>query len=623
MTMRKFSLLLFALTALSELVSAQSNGICYLDGITYTTLAQAIACAGATGTIEVTPSARTLLVPSSAVIPAGVALRVDQGAILSIANAVTLTVDGPLQAPAGPIFAYTGTASVVLGDLAAEHVIPNWFPGSDMGAQLMNAAAALPTNGGVLYPAPGSYRIATPVDFTSSTKAVTVWCEKGVQGSTSGTTPRGATEFIYSGAGVFFTFNAETHSGMYGCTLVGPDGITGTTAIGAWVGGGANNGIFDNFSHNDISGFGNGGLVFGDTVYIAVFQENVIHDNGPNGSKNIVVPPGALNFGENITFIGGTLTNRTAPFSTTCVNIQKSTDMHFFGVSFDHCGLTANGLNVDIYLTDDHVENTGGTTSLPFFQFGPNCSYCYLDWRGGFIREDTPSTRLDFFEDDSTVSNVNNQISITSGIMVPSENTPQLVLVNHPCCDQVSVGPIQNGQGGYTFTSMVGGTPIASIAISTLNGIEIYKANGIAGRTGASELGVDPTTQRWVMNNGNSGTEFIPGAFHQLITPFAPTIAANGCGGAGASVATNNGPASFSISVGTTPATACTFTLPITAVAGWNCTASDLTTSSTNVFLQKQTATTTTTATITNFNDVAAASNFGAGDILAVSCFAR
>jgi hypothetical protein len=207
--------------------------------------------------------------------------------------------------------------------------------------------------------------------------------------------------------------------------------------------------------------------------------------------------------------------------------------------------------------------------------------------------------------------------------MVPSEYVPQLVLVNHPCCDEVSVGPIQNGQGGFTFTSMVGGTPIASIAISTLNGIEIYKANGITGRTGASELGVDPITQRWVMNNGNSGTEFIPGSFNQLITPFAPTIAANGCGGTGASIASNNGPASFSINLGTAPGKACTFTLPITASTGWNCTASDLTTSSTGVFLQKQTATTNTTATITNFNDVAVASNFVAEDTLAVSCFAR
>ena len=621
--MKKVSLLFLVLAALTEVASAQTNGICYLDGITHTTLAQAIICAGNSGNIEVTPSVGTLSVPSNATVPAGVTLRVDQGAILSIGSAVTLAIDGPLQAPTGRIFAYTGTGSVTLGALAGEHVIPNWFPGSDMGAQLLNAAAAMPADGGNLYPAPGSYPIATAVDFSSSTKSVTVVCQRGDH-TASGTTPVGATTFTYGGTGAFFTFNTQTHSGMYGCTLVGPDATTGETAIGALVGG-TNNGIFDNFSHNDISGFGNGGLVFGNSAFIAIFQENVIHDNGPSGSKNVVVsvPSGSSHFGENITFIGGALTNKSASFSTTCVDIQTSTDMHFMGVSLDHCGVTANALNVQLYFSDDHVEDSGGPTPLPFFQFGPNCSFCYLDWRGGYIREDIPSARADFFEDNSTVSNVNNQISITSGVMTPAQNTPQLVLVNHLCCDQVSVGPIQNGQGGFTFTAMVGGTPIGSIAISTINGIEIYKASGITGRTGASELGVDPTTQRWVMDNGNNGVEFIPGSFHQLITPFAPSIAANGCGGAGASITTNNGPAAFTVNVGTAPATACSFTLPITAATGWNCTASDLTTSSTNVFLQKQTATTMTTGTITNFNDVAVASTFVAGDILAVSCFAR
>jgi hypothetical protein len=622
MRMKRISLLFFAITVLTKLALAQSNGICYIDGITHTTLAQAITCAGPSGTIEVTPSASTLSVKSSASIPAGVTLRVDQGAVLSIANAVTLAINGALQAPAALIFAYTGTGSVALGPLAAEHVIPNWFPGSDMGAQLLNAAAAMPATGGSLYPARGRYLIATSVDFSFYTKSITVVCQRGdTQGS--GTTPVGATTFTYSGKGTFFTFDTQGHSGMNGCTVVGPDGITGATAIGVQVGGGSNNGIFDNFSHNDISGFGNGGLVFGKNSYIAIFQENTIHDNGPNGGKNVIVPNSAIGFGENITFLGGVLSNQSSPFSTTCVNIQRSGDVHFVSVSFDHCGVTADSLNVQVYFSDDHFEDSGGPTPFPFIQLGPNCSFCYLDWRGGYIREDFPSARTDFFEDNSTVSFVNNQISITSGVMVAAQNTPQLVLINHPCCDQVSVGPIQNGQGGGMFSSMVGGSVLGSIAVSTGNGIEIYKPTQIKGRLGASELGVDPTTQRWVMNNGNNGIEFIPGAFHQLITPFAPTIAANGCGGAGASIATNNGPASFTINVGTSPTAACTFTLPITATTGWNCTPSDLTTSSTNVFLQKQTATTTKTATISNFNDVAVASHFVAGDILAVSCFAR
>lgn len=107
-----------------------------------------------------------------------------------------------------------------------------------------------------------------------------------------------------------------------------------------------------------------------------------------------------------------------------------------------------------------------------------------------------------------------------------------------------------------------------------------------------------------------------------LISTTAPTIAAGGCGGAAASIATNNGTAAFSVNVGTTPTTACTITMP-TAANGWNCFATDITTNSTTVFLQKQTATGATSVTITNFNDVAVGANFTASDILQVSCFAR
>jgi hypothetical protein len=107
-----------------------------------------------------------------------------------------------------------------------------------------------------------------------------------------------------------------------------------------------------------------------------------------------------------------------------------------------------------------------------------------------------------------------------------------------------------------------------------------------------------------------------------LISTTAPTIAGAGCGGSAASIATNNGPASFTINVGTAPLTACTVTLPA-ATAGWVCHATDITTNSANIFYQKQTASGTTSATITNFGTAATAQNFTANDILSVSCFGR
>lgn len=111
-------------------------------------------------------------------------------------------------------------------------------------------------------------------------------------------------------------------------------------------------------------------------------------------------------------------------------------------------------------------------------------------------------------------------------------------------------------------------------------------------------------------------------AANLLISPTAPTIAAGGCGGAAASIATNNGTAAFTVNVGTTPTSACTITMPA-ATTGWACSAVDVTTNSTSVFYQKQSpagSQTTTQIVITNFSDVAVATAFVASDIVRVSC---
>jgi hypothetical protein len=109
---------------------------------------------------------------------------------------------------------------------------------------------------------------------------------------------------------------------------------------------------------------------------------------------------------------------------------------------------------------------------------------------------------------------------------------------------------------------------------------------------------------------------------HLLISPTAPTIAGGGCGGSSAAISINNGTAAFTINVATAPTTACTVTMPA-ATNDWVCSAIDVTTNSTTVFLQKLSATASTSITITNYSDVAVASNFTANDKIKVSCFAE
>lgn len=102
----------------------------------------------------------------------------------------------------------------------------------------------------------------------------------------------------------------------------------------------------------------------------------------------------------------------------------------------------------------------------------------------------------------------------------------------------------------------------------------------------------------------------------------APTVAAAGCGGAAASIASNNGTAAFKVNVGTSNGGSCTVVLP-TAPTDWLCQATDVTTTSTTVALTKSVPTSghlTTEITLQNYTDIAGTHAWVDSDIVAVTC---
>lgn len=106
-----------------------------------------------------------------------------------------------------------------------------------------------------------------------------------------------------------------------------------------------------------------------------------------------------------------------------------------------------------------------------------------------------------------------------------------------------------------------------------------------------------------------------------LLTSAAPTVSSGF--GTSPSIVGNNGTATFTVNVGTGGvATSGVIGLPA-ATNGWVVHCDDLTTSSSTVFITKQTASSTTTATIGNFNTAAAAAAWVASDILHCTAFAR
>lgn len=426
------------------------DGNCLVDGVQNATLAAAVTCAGTSGVIEI-PMFAVPALTANVTIPVGVTLRFDGPSGITTTG-FTLTVNGPLQAPATQIFFGTGT--IVFGGLALP-VNPAWFPGVDLGAQMVNAAAAIPSPGGQLVVSPGSYSIATGITLGTATKAITVSCQRGDYNNV-GTTFIGPTTLTFTGSGTFITFNGQTHAGMNGCTLVGPDGTTGTTAVGLLVGGGTNNCIYCYFSDNDISGFGNGGVQFGNNVFVVNFDRDTIHDNGPGGSKNIVVPAGLTQFGENITFSGGSINNKSASFSTTCINLAAPGDYYFWNVSISQCGITSNSINNYVHMLS-HVENPNGTTISPFFTFGASSNFSGLTVLGGeWLEDGTAGARTEFIKDTSTVANHYIEVNIEGGSFIPGETVAQLInFAGTTCCGRATVSSFINGFGGSAFTNAI------------------------------------------------------------------------------------------------------------------------------------------------------------------------
>ena len=107
---------------------------------------------------------------------------------------------------------------------------------------------------------------------------------------------------------------------------------------------------------------------------------------------------------------------------------------------------------------------------------------------------------------------------------------------------------------------------------------------------------------------------------HLLVSQTAPTI--NSGFGTSPLIAANNGPAAFTVNVGTGgSASSGVIGLP-TATNGWNCKAVDTTTQSANVAQTIQTAQSTSSVTLSSFNDVMASHAWAASDILLVNCLA-
>jgi hypothetical protein len=171
--------------------------------------------------------------------------------------------------------------------------------------------------------------------------------------------------------------------------------------------------------------------------------------------------------------------------------------------------------------------------------------------------------------------------------------------------------------GGIPYFSST--TSLASSALLTTAHLML---GGGAGAAPLVDAGCSTNEVGSLTCGAINGTTHGSSAGHVFFSSTAPSVAAAGCGGSGASITSNNGTAAFKINVGTSNTGTCTITLP-TAGTDWVCFADDITTTSTSVFITKIVPTSghlTTEVTLQNYTDAAATGDWTDSDILEVSC---
>lgn len=140
---------------------------CVLDGTTddYGALSVCVSVAGSTNTTFVIDG--PLRIATNITIPANVVLLFVGAGQLVPDVSRTVTVNGVIQAhPNYQIFA--GSGSVVLSKVTNAEIWANWFKGSDIGAKINNAYAAITPGPAIIRIAPAQYSYSTQINLINS-----------------------------------------------------------------------------------------------------------------------------------------------------------------------------------------------------------------------------------------------------------------------------------------------------------------------------------------------------------------------------------------------------------------------------------------------------------------------
>jgi hypothetical protein len=250
---------------------------------------------------------------------------------------------------------------------------PPWCSGSEMGAWVNAAYAALPSSGGEIYIPAGSYSYTTPIVMATSHKPVRL-SGAGVH----------ATDLVYTpSTGTAITVDTGTSNfsdELKGFRLVGPGNATTTTGIAC--GSATNNGsIFSVYDLIQVAAFGTG-LNFGWNCFGWQGNQVTVSDNGQD------LLDGASGK-ENMTCFKCIISLTTPGTTGTTANglqISTASDWHFYSSSIDNVQIAVSN-NATVAVYGGHMENPS-EGSYDFFTSSGNS----LQFHGTTFNQDNLST---------------------------------------------------------------------------------------------------------------------------------------------------------------------------------------------------------------------------------------
>lgn len=487
------------------------------------TFATALAAVSNPGAIVIDPG--TYTVSANSTIPAGVSLVSESGGILSIATATTLTVNGPIFAPANQLFAYVGTGTAVV---AQGNVEALWFPGANLGIQVNNAALAInnsKANGntkgsGKIHIQAGVYSV--PLGVMNPQGEVILSCDENQ-----------STNIAFTGvSGIAVLFNTGTSTGSYNdwgvgienCQLSGP-GSAGTgiqlgDASHATIGFRMNGGLIQNFAIGFNWGAnGNSfGVKFDHTAFNTNTQDFIYNPNAGGGTENVeldhvVFAPSFSSVIANDVVIG---------------NGSTTTDIWFNNCSFDNgevvisnsskVGFSKPHFEYGFNTTTPFLSVSGGSANVslysPVFQYDPSSGSVPPEavlTTGGIVDMYTPS----FVSNVASITNYLNATNTTTRVWGVATRTNTGVATyssgSHTECPDTT-GNCTFSIGSGTFQALTSGTiflQASSIIQFQGPGIDIVEGN-LNPQAGTLNIGEQAATHMISASVNNSAVGSIP-----------------------------------------------------------------------------------------------------------------